>query len=259
MLAQDAKLDINALVGAVKAATLAQDAKRIAAAVSASAKFAADKAKDEDVENVVKAAAEDEDEEEDEESRKDFADPKNKKYPLATEKEIRAAWDYIHVKKDGDEYSPEERKAIEAKIVAAWKDKIDESGPPADKPGAKDENENDDDDEEKDTKAMDAAIKVAKAEAESAAIKRMQAIAQAEKDVQPILGEIAAMDSAEAIYKLALDQAGVDTDGVHPSAYRALVKMHIKASSAKPAMAQDAAASTGFWKDLGIKTLPARS
>jgi len=60
----------------------------------------------------------------------EYADPENKKYPLRTDEEIRAAWDYIHVKKDGDEFSPEQRKAIEDKIVAAWKDKIDKAGPP---------------------------------------------------------------------------------------------------------------------------------
>lgn len=59
-----------------------------------------------------------------------FADPEGKKYPLRNDEEIRAAWDYIHVKKDGDEYSPEQRKQIEDRIVAAWKDKIDKSGPP---------------------------------------------------------------------------------------------------------------------------------
>lgn len=60
----------------------------------------------------------------------EYADEANKKYPLGTDEEVRAAWDYIHVKKDGDEYSPEERKRMEDKIVAAWKDKIDEAGPP---------------------------------------------------------------------------------------------------------------------------------
>ena len=210
MLAQDAQLDINALVGAVKAATIAKDAQTIAKSVILKAKFADGMvASDADVEKVVKTAAEDEDDDEDDEEEK-----------------ARKA------KQAMDDEAEEKRKKDE-----------EEAGRKSN--------------EERDKKAMDGAIAKAKAEAESAAIKRMQAIAQAEKDVLPIVGEIAAMDSAEAIYKLALDQAGVDTTDVHPSAYRALVKMHT--ASAKPAMAHDAAASTGFWKDLGVSTLPARS
>jgi len=54
----------------------------------------------------------------------DYADPKNKKYPLDTAKHIRAAWSYIHMPKNAAKYSDEDVKAIKAKIVAAWKDKI---------------------------------------------------------------------------------------------------------------------------------------
>lgn len=61
----------------------------------------------------------------------EFADEKNKKYPIDTEEHIRAAWNYIHKKKNAAEYSDEELKTIKAKIVAAWKKKIDPDGPPA--------------------------------------------------------------------------------------------------------------------------------
>ena len=60
-----------------------------------------------------------------------FADPKNKKYPLDTAKHIRAAWAYIHMPKNADKYSAEDVKTIKARIVAAWKEKIDKGGPPA--------------------------------------------------------------------------------------------------------------------------------
>ena len=33
------------------------------------------------------------------------------------------------------------------------------------------------------------------------------------------------MDSAESVYRFALEQSGVDVAGVHPSAYRAMVGM----------------------------------
>lgn len=62
--------------------------------------------------------------------------------------------------------------------------------------------------------------------AEQVTIRKMQALRQAEKDVQPILGDVAAMDSAEAVYKLALDHLGIDVTGVKPSAYGAIVKTY---------------------------------
>lgn len=61
---------------------------------------------------------------EDKYGKVEYADPKNKKYPLDTAKHIRAAWSYIHMPKNAAKYSDEDVKAIKAKIVAAWKDKI---------------------------------------------------------------------------------------------------------------------------------------
>jgi hypothetical protein len=58
----------------------------------------------------------------------EYADEKNKKYPLDTEEHIRAAWNYIHKEKNQSGYTAEELAAIEKKIVAAWKDKIDQKG-----------------------------------------------------------------------------------------------------------------------------------
>jgi hypothetical protein len=59
-----------------------------------------------------------------------FADPTNKKYPIDTAAHIRAAWNYIHMPKNAAKYSADNVKEIKAKIVAAWKDKIDPKGPP---------------------------------------------------------------------------------------------------------------------------------
>jgi phage head maturation protease len=60
-----------------------------------------------------------------------FADPKNKKYPIGSAKEIRAAWSYIHMPKNQEGYTSEEVEAIKDKIVEAWKAKIDKDGPPS--------------------------------------------------------------------------------------------------------------------------------
>ena len=60
-----------------------------------------------------------------------FADAKNKKYPIDSEKHIRAAWSYINMPKNAGKYSSEDVAAIKAKIVSAWKSKIDKEGPPS--------------------------------------------------------------------------------------------------------------------------------
>ena len=54
-----------------------------------------------------------------------YADPgyrdNKKRYPIDTPEHIRAAWSYINVAKNAAEYTPEQVKAIKAKIVAAAK------------------------------------------------------------------------------------------------------------------------------------------
>ncbi len=115
------------------------------------------------------------------------------------------------------------------------------------------------DDDEKKT-AMDAAISTAVKATEKATIAKMNAIRAAEKEVAPLIGEVAAQDSAEAVYKLALDSAGVDTAGVHPSAYGAMVRMLAKPAEKKEArIGMDAASATDFAKRFPTAVLPARS
>jgi len=61
----------------------------------------------------------------------DFADEKNKKYPIDTEDHIRAAWNYINKSANAAKYSADDVKSIKRKIIAAWKRKIDKEGPPS--------------------------------------------------------------------------------------------------------------------------------
>lgn len=66
----------------------------------------------------------------------EYADPgyqsdKKKRYPIDTEEHIRAAWNYIHKAHNGGKYSSEQLAHIKAKIVSAWKRKIDPKGPPS--------------------------------------------------------------------------------------------------------------------------------
>lgn len=120
-------------------------------------------------------------------------------------------------------------------------DEDEDDDKPKDKPA-----EDEDDDEKVDKTAMDAAIDAAVKRTESVTVARMQAIHQAERDVRPLIGDLAvAQDSAENVYKLALDAAKIDVTGVHPSAYRAMVDMLKKQPTqvAAPAatLAQDSA------------------
>lgn len=98
--------------------------------------------------------------------------------------------------------------------------------------------------------AMDSAIADAVKKAEDLTVKRMRDVQTAEREVAPFVGQLAmAMDSAENIYKMALDAAKVDTTDVHPSAFRAMVRMLPKPGTQVPAkrpMAMDAAADKSF-------------
>ncbi|HEV2540203.1 MAG TPA: DUF2213 domain-containing protein [Frateuria sp.] len=143
---------------------------------------------------------------------------------------------------DEDE-TEEEKKAREAKEKA--KDKAKDEG-------KEDKKADDDEDEEKakkDSKAAnDAAIAAARKGGRDDALREFQAIRQAEEAVRPLVGAVAAMDSAEAVYRFALDQAGVEHKDIHVSALPALVKLATerKAATPTPRVAMDAAASADF-------------
>ena len=59
-----------------------------------------------------------------------FADDVNKKYPLDTEKHIRAAWSYIHMARNSGKYDNKDLNTIEKRIISAWQEKINQQGPP---------------------------------------------------------------------------------------------------------------------------------
>ena len=59
------------------------------------------------------------------------------RYPIHTERNIRAAWSYINMPKNQRPYTSEQVAKIKRRIIAAWKEKIDKEGPPA----AQDKNE----------------------------------------------------------------------------------------------------------------------
>jgi len=66
----------------------------------------------------------------------EYADPgyqedKRPRYPVDTEQHIRAAWNYISREENAAEYSADQVERMKNRIVSAWKEKIDEEGPPS--------------------------------------------------------------------------------------------------------------------------------
>lgn len=94
--------------------------------------------------------------------------------------------------------------------------------------------------------AMDAALKKQADDLRA----EFRAIETAKQEVRPIVGDIVvAMDSAEAVYKFALDKAEVDLADVPTSAYRAMVKMlKTEQAAPPPRIAQDQAGTAAAHK-----------
>lgn len=155
-------------------------------------------------------------------------------------------------------------KALTDEEKAAIKATFATDEDPAKKPKVAADGDDDEDEAEKlkNKTAMDAAIKVASQTAETNAMNRFRALRKAEKDVAPLVGEVAAMDSADEVYKFALDAAKVDLTNVHTSAYPALVSMLIssKANAPVTTIAQDSAsAATEFGSMFPNVKIPARA
>lgn len=111
------------------------------------------------------------------------------------------------------------------------------------------EDEGDEEDDKVSKTAMDSAIRLAADSATKKAAENFRKIREAEQVVRPLIGDVVAMDSAEDVYRTALEQSGVDIAGVHPSAYPALVKMAIsQKENSLPVIAQDSASVSEFEK-----------
>ncbi|EFB3967257.1 DUF2213 domain-containing protein [Escherichia coli] len=113
----------------------------------------------------------------------------------------------------------------------------------------RDRKEAKDDDENK--AAMDAAL-IRKAEEN--VMGRIRQANEARECVRALVGDVSlvAMDSAESIYRFALDSIGAEHKGVHPSALKSMVEFAIsqKAVVRKPShgMGMDSAATNSFAK-----------
>ncbi|MCD0236479.1 DUF2213 domain-containing protein [Enterobacter kobei] len=127
----------------------------------------------------------------------------------------------------------------------------------------KDKKAEDEDDEDKEDKAaMDAAL-IRKAEEN--VMGRIRQANEARECVRALVGDVSlvAMDSAEDIYRFALDSVGAHHKGVHPSALKSMVEFTIsqKSEARKPAatIGMDSAATTSFAKAFPGATKMKRS
>lgn len=130
----------------------------------------------------------------------------------------------------------------------------------SDKKDKKDEDEDDEDKEDK--AAMDAAL-IRKAEEN--VMGRIRQANEARECVRALVGDVSlvAMDSAEDIYRFALDSVGANHKGVHPSALKSMVEFTIsqKSEARKPSVTigMDSAATTSFAKAFPGATKMKRS
>jgi len=99
--------------------------------------------------------------------------------------------------------------------------------------------------------AMDAAIRLAcdatARDTEAKTIARLRGIQEAEEIVKPYVGKLIGMDSAEAVFKTALETLKVDVKDVHPSAYKAVLMAQPKPGEGhKPVIAADSSLPAGM-------------
>ncbi|EMO7792458.1 DUF2213 domain-containing protein [Citrobacter freundii] len=152
-------------------------------------------------------------------------------------------------KKTADDEDEDEDEKEKKKKPASDSEEDDEE----DKKKKTADDEDDEDDDKKDDKvsktAMDAAIRLAQDGATKKAAQNFRAVREAEQAVRPLIGDVVAMDSADDVYRTALEQSGVDIKGVHPSAFPSLVKMAIsQKENSRPVIAQDSASISEFEK-----------
>lgn len=133
--------------------------------------------------------------------------------------------------------------ALDEDKIAEDEDEEDEDKQAEDEdPEAKEAEDEEDDDDDK-PKGMDAAsVKKLIADAEKRGAQRVAALDQAKTDVVGLVGEVVGMDSAEAIYRFALDSVGFDkaaTASAPLQTLKAMVAREVERASAT--MAQDRA------------------
>lgn len=110
--------------------------------------------------------------------------------------------------------------------------------------------------------AQDAAIAQAIAQAESGALRRMEALHTARTAVRPFVGDVT-MDSAAAVYGFALRENGVDTASLPEEALKPLFEQFARLSThmATPttSLGMDSAKTVSFREELGLTRITVKA
>lgn len=238
-MAADAKIDLNEILAGVDAKNWSEKKPTIVAAIKAKM------AKDADLADVVELLDKlDGAQPEDDNVAQDEPDPRCKEI-----------LDMLRGK-----ISDEDLAQVEAKMTAPAAgqavDDDDEDPAAMDEPpqtanaaNADPKNQDNKDEVPMSKAAMDKAIQLAvdaaRADTKTQTLALFRGIQEAEDLVKPYVGKLAvAMDSAEAVYKTALEMLKIDIKGVHPSAYKAILTAQPKpGAEVKPRIAQDSASS----------------
>lgn len=245
-LAQDAALDLKPVVRGVTPATWAADKPRVKLALDAALKGKL--ASDADVSDVIEVL--------------DQLDDVKEQVAEAVAAGTDPADPAPGEDADGDmmgrlmeflagKLSDEDMDAVKTLM----KPEVDPGAAPAKdaqtgaKPAAKDAAKEPAKGETVSKQAMDAAIGAAVQAATQATLNRLNAVKAAEKAVRPYVGELAiAQDSAEGVYRLALDTLKIDTKGVPAEALPHILAAQPLpgATPARRALAMDAAGAKSF-------------
>ena len=245
-LAADAALDLDTILAGVKRKNWLDKKPGIVAAIKPLL------AKDADLGQIVELLDKLDGEQPDNDVAEDEPDPKTEQILGMLRGKI------------SDEDLAQIQAALSAPAAGAVKPQATDDDEDDDKPGAMDEPDqtagaaNADPKNGKDKEpipmskaAMDKAIKLAcdatARDIEAKTIARLRGISEAEEVVKPYVGKLTAMDSAESVYKSALEVLKIDIKGVHPSAYKAVLMAQPKPGDApKPRVAQDSSMPSDF-------------
>jgi hypothetical protein len=206
-LAQDAKLDLTGMFDGITAKNLKAKSAKLAQAIHAKAfpMLAADSALElDDIAAILEAV-----------NTAPLAQDEKDEIVLAADADPAG---------DGEPAMDAEAKAT--KIAKDAKDKAEAAAKPA-----------------MDEATVNAKIATAVTAARTSALAESAAIRTAERDVHPLIGDIAAMDSAEAVYLLALDGAGIKGDtltGTPLPVLKAMVEREVAHRAPKARVAMDA-------------------
>lgn len=175
-------------------------------------------------------------------------DAKPEGLPMSEEKDTSAQDDVLAGLKERLPNASDEQLQSVSEFMAerAAKANDEEQDKKADDEEDKNEKVDDQEDDKKANDARpltanDAAIiaRQATEQGRKAAWTDFMALRQAERDCASLIGEVAC-DSAEDVYRLALAQEGIDTQGVHPSALPKMVEVLKSRPSQPPTVAMDA-------------------